>query len=88
MEGKVTPYILDKNFEQYLPVIPSEVIFFILVIFFSIYIFQCIYDIFILYFEIISYLWNNGTILKRIFVSVLLTCFIVENHYHFNVMLD
>lgn len=25
MEGKVTPYILDKNFEQYLPVIPSEV---------------------------------------------------------------
>lgn len=25
MEGKVTPYILDKNFERYLPVIPSEV---------------------------------------------------------------
>lgn len=24
-DGKVTPYILDKNFEQYLPVIPSEV---------------------------------------------------------------
>lgn len=43
MEGKVTPYILDKNFEQYLPVIPSEVSVFFFFYLFSIYLIKAQY---------------------------------------------
>lgn len=34
-DGKILPYILDPNFEKYLPIIPSEVITLVLIVVFK-----------------------------------------------------